>query len=246
MHDLDKERFEKIEAYLMGSLPPGDMERFEAAMAGDPALRQDVDVQRQHMLAVELGGFERMLRKIGNDRSSSLREQAIGPWSYRWGRLLAVAASVAALVAVAVWWAARPPLNERLFSENFTPDPGLPVPMSATDDRGFQDAMVAYKLGDYQEAREKWTTQLQSKASNDTLRYYIAQAMLAMNDPGPAVPLLESVMNDSTSSFSDLARWPLFLAWIARGDIDRATKVHFPDDDPHLLTARSIQARLGK
>ena len=58
---LRQERFETIEAYLLGTM--GDAERlaFEQELASDADLRAEVEAQRENTLAVELGAFTRTL-----------------------------------------------------------------------------------------------------------------------------------------------------------------------------------------
>ena len=54
--------------------------------------------------------------------------------------------------------------------------------MGGTDNPAFHDAMVAYKLGEYREARGKWAPLLHVDPTNDTLRFYVGSASLAGGD----------------------------------------------------------------
>lgn len=243
MEATDRERFERIEAYLMDRMGSEERTRFEALLSADDALREEVAVQRDLVLAVELGGFDRLLRELRPRANGAGRMRTMRPrMLYR----LAVAAGFLVLVGTALWWISRPSLDRRLFAEAYMPDPGLPSPMSATHDLIFQDAMVAYKLGDYTEAEEKWVPLLEGDPANDTLRYYVAQAALALGRTGRAIPLLESVAADSTSAFAGAAPWYLFLAHLRDGEVDRAAAVRFTDGDPHAARAASILRRLGR
>ena len=75
--------------------------------------------------------------------------------------------------------------------------------MSAVNDPVFQDAMVAYKLGDFAEARTKWGNLLQADPGNDTLRFYIANAYVAEGDAKAAIPLFQAVA-DAPVSYTHL------------------------------------------
>lgn len=238
---LHQTRFEAIEAYLLGTMPVAERERFELEMAGDDTLRAEVQLQRENMLAVELGGFRRSLRSMMEQDRPEERPVANG-----WGRYLRHAAAIALLISVAIWWTMRPDANERLFAEHFTADPGLPVPMSISHDPVFHDAMVAYKLGDYDEARTKWAPLLQARPGNDTLRYYIASAALAAGDPGPAIPLFRSVAADSTSRFQVKARWYLFLAYVRTGDHAGMDSLALDDDPAYGERVRTIRDRIKR
>ena len=203
--------------------PPLSIPGFEARLAQDAELREETQAMRDSILAIELGGFSRKLKEVVAEEGRVIpiggRNTGSRPWQY-----FAYAASIAALIAVAFWFFTRPPLNERLFTQYHYPDPGLPVAMSATNDHLFHDAMVAYKLGDHEEAREKWISLLNHSPDNDTLLYYIASTHLNEDRPHAAIPLYERVIADPSSVFTAKARWYLYLS-----------KVHVGEKDPALL-----------
>lgn len=235
---MHQSRFERIEAFLLGDLKGTDRERFEGEMDKDADLRAEVELQRENMLAVELGGVERAMRKI---------MQQDRPQGRGWGQYLkyaAAAAAVAVLLLGALWWLGRPPLNERLYAEYHVADPGLPVPMSATRNPAFQDAMVAYKLGDYAEAGRKWGALLADSPGNDTLLYYIASASLAKGDAKAAIPLLERVAGNGASGFHERARWFLFLAYLHEGRLADMRAMGMSNDPQYGERARQIEAEL--
>ncbi|MEO8067815.1 MAG: hypothetical protein ABI599_09005 [Flavobacteriales bacterium] len=236
---IDRSRFEAIEAYVLGSMLTTEHDAFEQEMAKDAALRAEVDLQRENTLAVELGGMERTLRMLGAEHDGSATKENSG-----WSQYLKYAAVVAIVLSGAFWMLTRPSANERLFAENFNVDPGLPVPMSATDKPAFHDAMVAYKLGDFAEARGKWSSLLQAEPTNDTLRYYIASAALAMDDAAAAIPLFEGVAADTASAFHDKSQWYLFLAYVKAGNGAKAKATRLDDDPAYGDRARAIKAEL--
>jgi predicted Zn-dependent protease len=236
---LHQERFEAIERYLLGTMNDEERRRFEQEMAGDEDLRAEVALQRENMLAVELGGLQETLRTIAREEATNERSGGTA-----WPGFLKYAAAAVLLLGVGLWWLARPADNERLFAEHFSPDPGLPVPMSISNDPVFHDAMVAYKLGDYQEARTKWATLLPSRPANDTLRYYMGSAALAAGDPAQAVPLLQAVAGDSASVFNRKARWYIFLSCLRTGDTAGMNAVGLDDDPLYGERVRAIKSSL--
>lgn len=240
---LHQHRFEAIEAYLIGTMPAPERERFEVEMAHDLRLKAEVDLQRENMLAVELGGLRQNMQAIMQEDSLHTGGQAPAERSSSpsWTGYLKYAAAIALLVTVSVWWFARPSANERLFAAHFTADPGLPVPMSITNDPVFHDAMVAYKLGDYHEARTKWAVLLADRPANDTLRYYMGSAALAGGSAAGAVPLLQAVASDSTSAFSGKARWYLFLSYLRTGDTAGMAAIGLDDDPVYGERVRAIK-----
>jgi len=237
---LDKATFEAIEAYVLGRMSATERDAFEQRLVLEPDLRAELELGREHIRAVELGGLTRTLRTIAEQENASGSQGGSG-----WGRYIAYAASIALLVSVAIWWAARPPLNERLYAAHFTPDPGLPVAMSATDDHVFADAMVYYKEGRYGEAAQRWAPLLQQDPSNDTLLYYTAMVELVNGDAGSAMARLASV-SDGSSTFKSRARWYLFLIHVKRNEIEQARALQLGTDTMYGERALRILSQLGE
>lgn len=239
---LDRDRFESIEDRVLGTMSTVERTRFEGEMTNDADLREEVQLQRENTLAIELGGLFRLLKIVGAEQASLQADHVSGRTG--WKRYLKYAAAVAIILCASLWILSRPSTNERLFAEHFSADPGLPSPMSATNDFAFHDAMVAYKLGDYEEARSKWVPLLQAEPSNDTLRYYIASAALGMEDEAAAIPLFEGLTNGTASIFQHKSRWYLFLAYIKEGQVAKAKEVSLDDDATYGERVRAIMAEL--
>ena len=236
---LHKDRFEAIEAYVLGTMDQATRERFAQELAADASLREEVELQRDNILAVELAGLTRTLEAVRAEH----RGVDLSPTGSSWTTYLKYAAMVAVLVLGAVWWFARPAENERLFAEYYVEDPGLPVPMSAVKDPVFQDAMVAYKLGDHAEARTKWGNLLEAEPGNDTLRFYIANTYLAEGDAKAAIPLFQAVADAPSSTFQGKARWYLFLAYLQEGRLKELPDTMLLHDPVHGERVRAIRSK---
>ncbi|HNR56359.1 MAG TPA: hypothetical protein PKJ19_14420, partial [Flavobacteriales bacterium] len=68
---LDRDTFEAIEAYALGTMPAAEREHFEERLRTDPALRAELEQQRDHIRAVELGGLQRALKDIAQQQAAS-------------------------------------------------------------------------------------------------------------------------------------------------------------------------------
>ena len=238
---LDRSTFEAIETYVLDRMSALDRAAFEQRMAGDAALCAEVELEKENIRAVELGGVTRMLKEIAAEGTVSDTNMAQGGWK----QYLKYAAVVAIVLSGSLWLL-RPSANERLFAEHFIADPGLPVAMSSTDDPIFADAMVSYKEGHYAQARAKWSPLLQKEPMNDTLRYYIASAWLAEGDAIAAIPLLEGMVDDPSSALRAKARWFLLLAYVRAGESAKAKAVELDTDPVYGERVRAIKAHLER
>lgn len=238
---LDRTTFEAIEAYVLDRMSAEEHTVFEQRMASDASLRAEVELEKENIRAVELGGMRRIMGELAKEAITENKARTGGA-----GNMLKYAAAVAVILIGALWWMNRPVANERLFAEYFVADPGLPVAMGITDDPGFADAMVSYKEGHYAEARTKWEPMLHREPANDTLRYYMACAWLAEGDAKAALPLFDALSQEPGSAFREKAEWYLFLALLRSGDIGRAQALRFAKDYDYTLKARRIQDQLRK
>lgn len=238
---LDRPTFEAIEDYVLDRMDAAGREAFEQRMAADPELRAEVELERENILAVELGGVTRMLKTVGDEQSADHVRSTSGSG---WKQYLRYAALLAILLSAAVWLL-RPSTNERLFAEHFLPDPGLPVAMGASDDPAFADAMVSYKEGKYAEASAKWAPMLRAEPMNDTLRFYTANAFLAEGRTNDAIPLLEGLASVAASEFHVKAQWYLLLAYLRTGQSEKLSTIHLDDDPFYGERVRAIKSRMS-
>jgi hypothetical protein len=241
MSALDRNTFEAIEAYVLDRMPAKERALFEQRIVEDAMLREEVELERENIRAVELGGVTRVLREVAAEDRIAVEDRP-GTWS----RSLKYAAVVAVVAAGAIWWFTRAPLHERVFADHFTPDPGLPVEMSASNDPAFHDAMIAYKLADHKEALEKWAPLLKVDPANDTLRFYSANAALALGDAARAIPLFKALAAEPSSAFRDRSRWYLFLAHVRMGQLSEAEALGLDRDPVYGEQAKAIAAELGR
>jgi len=208
---LSQPDFERIEAYLLDRLSEEDRKLFEYELKSNDKLKNEVVTQRDLMLSVETGELKSRLDSIHNKVS---KQRNVSRW-------IAVAASVAILVAVSIWMINKPDKADNLFAANLTLEPGLPVPMSATNNYEFHDAMVDYKSGKNELAISKWEKLLLVNPVNDTLNYFIGVAHFNDENYSEAIQYFEEVLSLKSSSFTGKGEWYLALSCLKTEDFER-------------------------
>jgi len=167
-NDISQERFEAAEAFLSGKMKGARRAEFAERLKTDPDVRTDVDFVRNAILAAEEQGLREDMDSAHRFFHSNTRS------NFSW---FPIAAVFIVLIGAAAWWffpaEVERSTEEALFAQYASPDPGLPVPMSASaaDTYSFYDAMVDYKMEDYTLAARKWRGLSDSSSYNDTLTY---------------------------------------------------------------------------
>lgn len=213
--NISQKEFEHIEAFILNKLPDEDRETFNRELEINANLRKEVEIQRKLILAVEAGEMKTRLNIVHQKVTS---KKNLNRW-------LAIAASVTILIAVGILLVNTPDKTNRIFAANVTIDPGLPVPMSATENYTFYDAMVDYKSGKYELAMGKWKPLLLQNPGNDTLNYYIAAALFNEEKYELSIPYFEQVSKLKESFFYGKSEWYLALCFLKLKEFDRLEKL---------------------
>lgn len=228
--DISKELFHEIEKYISGKMTPVERANFEVSLRHDDVLKAEVDAQKVFRNAIDLHGFTHALQQrrppVIRRIESHTEDTDPGEGPRYW---FAVAASILAIIAVGIYALVKqPPINEQLFTQYATEDPGLPVPMSATDSYVFYDAMVDYKLHQYPKAIEKWNSLHANAPQNDTLNYYLGSAHFNAEQFDLAIPFFEEALASHSLVFSAKSQWYLVLSYLKT---EQYSKIHRIADD---------------
>lgn len=208
--EISQALYERIESYLLNTMSEWEKREFEAELSENVALKDEVQIQKELLQAVELGALKESLSKIEHNEDSDDNSGTSESGRY-W---FAIAAGFAALVALGVWMFVKPDTNEELFAQYVEYDPGLPVPMSTTDHYDFYDAMVDYKNEQYGKAIGKWAVLLTHDPNNDTLNYYLGAAHFNQSRFNAAIPYFERVNQLESLEFGAKSQWFLTLSWL--------------------------------
>src|SRR5690606_1433977 len=174
---------ELFERFLMDGMEEKERSEFLESLKGDPELERRFEEFKSAFRTVEEVGLRNSMEqyhsRVGGHKGERLRIRRIA--FYR------IAASVAVLVALGLWFFLQKSPNEKLYRQYFIADPGLPSVMGSGDNYIFQEAMVDYKRGNYDAAIAKWESLLPLERENDTLNYFLGSAHLAQGNAHRAI-----------------------------------------------------------
>ncbi|WP_138433193.1 tetratricopeptide repeat protein [Winogradskyella algicola] len=220
--DISQEEFERIEAYLNNSLSKEDLLIFENRLQNEEGFAAKVEDIKTVLTGIETQALKEQLNEFHEDITTQEKETIqFNPKvkSLQW-RKIAVAAAL--IIATGSFWFLNRNSNDQLYTDFYSPDPGLPTTMSSTDNYEFYEAMVSYKQGHYKEALNTWTKQLKTKVENDTLNYFIGSALLADKKESDAISYLKEVANNDDSVFKNDAFYYLGLAYLKNNNKEKA------------------------
>lgn len=215
MNPIEQSLLERIDAYLMDKMSPQERSQFEAELEARPELRKLLAEQQDIHDAIGYREVGKTLRKLGTQpaplRTSRTR---VITW-------IALAASVLIVVAMIFLLPARQPEHIRLYSEYYTPDPGLPTLMGEAErDYVFMQGMVAFKSGDFADALSQWQSLSAGERYRDTLPFYTGLAHMGLDEFDAARQHLERTSPDG--AFAEKRQWYLALILIHEEELDAA------------------------
>ncbi|WP_411893639.1 tetratricopeptide repeat protein [Winogradskyella sp. A2] len=212
LNKISQEEFERIEAYITGQLSDEKRVEFEKQLNDDTNFYTKVEDVKTILLGIETQALKEQLNDFHKELPIEPNEVIINESKVRfiWWRKLAIAAAL--IIAAGSFWFLDSSSNERLYAKYFSPDPGLPTTMSITDSYEFNNAMVLYKQGKYDDAISTWKNLLKTKVKNDTLNYFIGSALLASKKENEAIKYLNIVTELNPTTFKNDAYYYLGLA----------------------------------
>ncbi len=216
----NQETQELIDNYILGNLDNTQMDSFNERLKTDPEFQVMVNDQENIARSVE----EYNLRNSLNDFHDEIIEEPERKWLTP--GLLALAASVLLLIGVSSWaFLFTGNSAQKVFAENFRPDPGLPTTMGTATQYEFYYGMVSYKRKEYTEAILRWESLYASDPKNDTIVYFLGVANLANGNARQAENYLKLANEKTESVFYEDIQYYLALTYLKEHKITEAKKI---------------------
>jgi tetratricopeptide (TPR) repeat protein len=232
-HNITPEELAYIERYLQQELTDEELAGFRQRLANEPVLQEKVDDVRLLLLGIAEAGMEEKLNEFHQRLPVSLAPVRSRSTVLRY---FAVAASVALLLSVSLWYfLMKSDKQTDLYAKYYQPDPGLMTVMSSTDNYDFEKAMVAYRNGEYQQAINAWKQQWNKRPDSDTLSYFLGAAYQANGKTDSAKIYLSKIAAQTESSFYKDANWYIGLIYLQMNQRNEAL--------PHLKLSAHQKAQ---
>jgi len=215
---IPREQQEKFEDFLMGNLTAAQRLEFDAELEADPVFKERFLEFKDLFLAVGEYALRERLNEFHQekDRSGTRVKRS-------YGYLFKIASCLVLLIALGGFWLlGLPNPDQKLYKRYFRPDPGLPTVMGTNDNYDFYEAMVDYKVGDYQKAITLWEKQLINKPGNDTLTYFLGSAYLALGNEDASIRYLLRTLTDRNTVFKDETMHYLGMGYLKKGEMGKA------------------------
>ena len=235
-------RMERVIRYVEGDLDAGERLAFEADMAADPALKEEVEAARRTIGGLRTLGEERLRAELKAADEQVTERAAGGTGTWWWA-----AAAILVLCGLAWWLVPTPSTPQELAAEFAIIEPGLPVLMG-TSPRTMDAIMNAYKQENFGTARGLLELALERDPQNDTLRYF--NGVLEEREKGCASAEVWFAHVPDSSVFAAKAVYNSALCALRHGDLSRAReglgRVLKMSDTQLSAKARDLLLRLEK
>lgn len=213
---------EEIFNYLKGNMNEEEKASFERRINNDPKLQEEVEAQKKVMEVVEVGALKDKLDQI------HMKLQMRKSSGNRFYLKSAVAVAATFLVVLSFWFMWDSPHQdpqEQLFAAVYFTDPGLPVVMSTTHAKvSLDNAMVEYKLENYQQSFNLLSDLLESNPKNDTIRFYMGVNLFELGEIDRSLSYFEKTQNSDSYYVSEKSEWFIALVQLKNGNYEDAER----------------------
>ena len=212
----DDTLFTRIEAYLAEQMTKEEQLAFEKEIESDASLAEEVNLQRDTHAILNLNNqvaWKEKLKvldaKIETEMVSEKKVQRIPLWSRTYMR----AAAVILLLITSGYFFIRSSYNDQhLIGQAFDPYPDILTVKGGEDTEDIlPQAMAVYNQKNYQTAIPMFQQLLSDKLHEEDVRFYLANALMATNQPAEALPLLDETVSLNTK-YNEVAPWLAALA----------------------------------
>ena len=211
--------FDKLRAYSENSLSAEEHWRIENHLV-------DCDFCHRVVEGIRYTEGKQQLADVAAKVSHAIDEQFSNSGNKAWLKYATAAVLLIGLAGSIFYMVIQPPTPEQLFAEYFEPFPNLvPLPRKEGSGQPLQQAMQAYELERYDRAVEILRSIVATEPASMAAHFYLGVTLLKIDDSQRAIAHLLQVVEESTNSYVDYARWYLALGYLKQKDLSHTKSV---------------------
>ncbi|HJW31648.1 MAG TPA: hypothetical protein VJ508_20645 [Saprospiraceae bacterium] len=208
------DRLDRIEAYLEGKLSPPEKQNFEAEMAGDPSLQNEVEKMRTIHAALEVSIEEDLRAKLNALKKNESSQRSLPPRP-RVRPLfvqLAAAAAILILISAGLWFLLGRGSDEysRFTAEHYVGYDYTQVRGDFQQQRDFPSELFETK-SDRQKAITWFVSWLNTHPGDDEARFVLADIYVKEGQHDKAKAQLAVIMTQNSILWKEKAEWDYIL-----------------------------------
>ncbi len=219
---------ELIEAFFEGRLDAEEQQRVQTLLDTEPEFKEEFELYKTlvgGIKSLQADEIKSQLNKIDVELDDKHKNLNIRPKSI-WGIPFSIAATLTLIFLSGGYWIYQSNFSDRtIVNRYYEEDPGLPVLMSSSNNKAFDEAMNLYKLNQYEASLFAFQNLLKSDATNDSLLYYSGVNLLKLKEYLQAITYFQKVHNSLTSEFHQDAHYRLAICLMLEGNRNEATQL---------------------
>lgn len=212
--DSEIENIELFDRYLNNQMPEDERLLFESRLAVDTNFNDDFITYKK----VD-AGLKRIAKNLNlkQELINADRSRAVLTKRSKIIRLVSISMAASILLAIGIVTIFSQSSEEKLFSNHYVKDVGLPVYMGEGQDITLANAMSQYKASEYNEALKGF-----EQLDSDTSRFYSALCYIELKKYDSATALLMPLQESNSYTIAQKSKYYLLLLNIREGDFKEA------------------------
>jgi TolA-binding protein len=196
---------ELIDSYLKNDLDVDQQSDFEKQLHTNEDLRKKLALRKLIKEGIGQGYAEKLKEKlVAFDKTLEGKKR----FQFSWKMAAVFGLMITASAAIYLFTQKPDPYDFDI------PESGLPITMGTTQNIAFNNAMSAFKMGDYETSGKAFSALLTSQPENDTILYFSGLCDFKLKQNTHAIEKWKMI--GKQSAFSEKAEYRLAIAyWIA-------------------------------
>lgn len=223
------ENIDKIEEYLSGAMAGEERQAFEAEVAANPALADEVGLLRLAREAVELEISDNLRQQFQEwdqsaAKSTEEAEAKVVKMKPRANlrRILSIAATVLLLIAAGTFWFANNQYSSNAIAGDLYSSISTMRRPNDTENT-LNNALDAIRSGDYTQADQLLQTIQPADVNYADARYYLGHSYFQQERYTEAITALQNLGDQADINLRESANWLQVLSYLELDQSDNAT-----------------------